>query len=474
MLFNSYAFLLFFPLFGALYFALHGRRRLWLCLVASYIFYGWWDWRFLFIIAFSSVLDYTLGLRIGSTEDGPARKTLLIGSIVSNLGILAIFKYFNFFISSLASASNLLGVGWDVPLLRIVLPVGISFFTFQSMSYTIDVYWRHIEPERDLVRFATFVAFFPQLVAGPIVRAIDLLPQLRRDHPFEVQRVTAGLQLMAWGYFKKVAVADSLSAVVDARFAMLGAHGTLSLFIGIIFYAFQIYCDFSGYSDIAIGAAGVLGFDFGVNFRKPYFSKSFSEFWTRWHISLSTWLRDYLYIPLGGNRRGRAIMYRNLMIVMLLGGLWHGASWTFVVWGCLHGLYLVAQRLIAPAYRRASAACGVPDVVRDAVALLIVFTLTCFAWIFFRAPTLAEAALIIERSFGLQALSMHGVPMAFDVLRGIVLIGILLVFEGLATLPAVAAHLTRPRVQGLLVAASIWAIALLGTFSGSRFIYFQF
>lgn len=474
MLFNSLAFLIFFPLFLCAYFSTRGAARLAVCLAASYVFYGWWDWRFLGLIALSTIVDYSVGLRLGVEHRQPTRKLLLAVSIVVNLGVLALFKYFNFFIDSLVSASAALGVGLTVPVLEVVLPVGISFYTFQTMSYTIDVYRRRIEVEQDLVRFATFVAFFPQLVAGPIVRAGQLLPQLREDHPFDADRFLSGLHLMVWGLFKKVVVADSLAAVVDARFAAPEAHGTLSLSIGVLFYAFQIYCDFSGYSDIAIGAARTMGFNLGLNFRTPYFSRGFSEFWQRWHISLSSWLRDYLYIPLGGNRLGGFATYRNLMIVMLLGGLWHGANWTFVVWGGLHGSYLILQRLVSPHYQRVSATLRLPVVMRDGLAMLVVFLLTCLAWIFFRAPSLTAAADLVARTFGLSALGVGGVPMAFDVVKGFALISILLAFEALGTRVTMQAVMLRPRVQLATATVAIWAIALLGTFGGTRFIYFQF
>ncbi|HEY5218198.1 MAG TPA: MBOAT family O-acyltransferase, partial [Gemmatimonadaceae bacterium] len=311
MLFNSFAFLIFFPIFLTAYFRARGRGRLAICLVASYVFYGWWDWRFLGLLMFATVWDYNVGVLLSRVDAPRTRRWLIRASVVENLGLLSVFKYFHFFVGSAAHVAQALGLHLTEPTIAIVLPIGISFYTFQSMSYTLDLYWRKIEVEYDFLRFAAFIALFPQLIAGPIVRAGHLLPQMRRDQPFDADRFIAGLQLMAWGYYKKVVVADTLAPVVDARFANPMAHGSLSMSIGVLFYAFQIYCDFSGYSDIAIGAGRIMGYDFGINFNKPYFSRGFREFWHRWHISLSTWLRDYLYIPLGGNRVGSARMYRN-------------------------------------------------------------------------------------------------------------------------------------------------------------------
>jgi len=347
MVFNSLPFLVFIGIFFPLYFSLRGRFRLWLCLIASYIFYAWWDWRFLSLILTSTLIDYLIGLRLNRETDTTKRQWLLRLSMVMNLGFLGFFKYFNFFVESFQDILLSLGLEPDLHTLHIILPVGISFYTFQSMSYTIDVYRKEIPVERDFLRFATFIAFFPQLVAGPIVRAKELLPQFAADIKFEWNRFSFGLSQVLWGFFKKVAVADSLAPFVDQCFAAPESFSALHLSLGVFFYAFQIYCDFSGYSDIAIGLARIMGFDFPDNFRTPYFSRNFSEFWTRWHITLSSWLRDYLYIPLGGNRQGTFNTYRNLMLTMLLGGLWHGASWVFVFWGFLHGLYLVGQRLFS-------------------------------------------------------------------------------------------------------------------------------
>lgn len=475
MVFNSLPFLVFIAIFLPIYFALKGKARLILCLVASYVFYGWWDWRFLSLIAFSTLIDYYIGLRLNNLEDEKKRLQLLRISMVVNLGFLAFFKYFNFFIESFEGAMNSIGVQPDWNTLNIILPVGISFYTFQSMSYTIDVYKRKIEVEPDLIRFATFISFFPQLVAGPIVRASDFLPQFRLDKSFEWDRFTSGMGQVLWGFFKKVAVADSLALFIDQCFEAPGAFTSLHLSIAVFFYAFQIYCDFSGYSDIAIGLARIMGFDFPDNFRTPYFSKSFSEFWTRWHISLSSWLRDYLYIPLGGNRHGTFNTYRNLMITMLLGGLWHGASWVFVFWGFLHGSYLVVQRLAGPYFGKFMDALRIPKLGKDAINMALVFFFTCLAWIFFRSPTFGTAVDVITGIASLDNLSFSAVTNKFVIVKGVTLIGILVMVE-IADIQFDFSRLIQrnPVFRVVTFASVLWLIAFFGTFGASAFIYFQF
>jgi alginate O-acetyltransferase complex protein AlgI len=470
MLFNSYAFLIFLPLFMIGYWSTRGRARLWVMFLASLVFYGWWDWRFLFLLLFSAIVDYSLGLALENEQTDASRHRLIVLSIVVNLGLLGFFKYFNFFADSAAHFCNTLGLPITWNTLRIVLPVGISFYVFKTMSYTIDVYRRTQRAERDLLRFATFVVFFPELVAGPIVRASRLLPQLDRDHRFDFERALSGLSLICAGYVRKVVVADSLAPIVDIRFAHPEAHSALSLLIGVYFYAFQIYCDFSGYSNIAIGIARILGFDFGINFDRPYFSRSFSEFWTRWHISLSSWLRDYLYIPLGGNRGGSLFTFRNLMLTMLLGGLWHGARWTFVAWGGLHGLYLVLQRVIGPLYQRAVKSLRVPQIVSNALLILVVFHMTCLAWVFFRAQSFHDAWQMLSNIAAMRDLSFASVDNKILVLKGAMLIGGLLLVE-IATMKS---RPISPARRLAFAASCVWILLLFGSFSGSTFIYFQF
>jgi alginate O-acetyltransferase complex protein AlgI len=467
MLFNSFAFLVFLPIFMTLYWSTSGRARLWVMLTGSLVFYGWWDWRFLFLLLFSSLVDYSLGIILENEQDPVRRKRLIVLSIAVNLGLLGFFKYFNFFVESAAALSSTLGFPASYDALRIVLPVGISFYVFKTMSYTIDVYRRSEPAERDLLKFTTFVVFFPELVAGPIVRASRMLPQLQHDHRFDHHRALSGLALVMSGYVRKVVIADTLAPMVDLRFAHPEAHTALSLLIGVYFYAFQIYCDFSGYSAIAIGLARIFGFDFGINFDRPYFSASFSEFWSRWHISLSTWLRDYLYIPLGGNRGGAIRTARNLMLTMLLGGLWHGANWTFVAWGALHGLYLMSQRLLSPLQRRLR----VPRI----VLILVVFHLTCLSWVFFRSQTFAQAWTILGRIAEMGDMSFAAVDNKLLVLKGAMLIGVLLLFEAVSfrRLPRVLAE-PSPALRLAFTAACLWALLLFGTFSGNSFIYFQF
>ncbi|MEZ6087877.1 MAG: MBOAT family O-acyltransferase [Pirellulaceae bacterium] len=318
MLFNSISFLIFFALFFTLYWLLRGRLRLLLCLTGSYFFYGWWDYRFLALLFASTIVDYCVGLGLGNEQSDRKRNGLLAISLVSNLGILATFKYFDFFADSLQHALAPLNVSLSWPTLNLVLPAGISFYTFQTLSYSIDVYRRQIEPQRDLLRFATYVCFFPQLVAGPIVRATAFMPQLSTDRRFTWSNFESGFQRALQGFFKKLVVADSIAPVADAMFVDGSGYSSLNVLIIVVLYAFQVYCDFSGYSDIAIGTARMLGFQLPENFRFPYLAISPADFWHRWHISLSTWLRDYVFIPLGGSRHGAFKTYRNLAVTMLL------------------------------------------------------------------------------------------------------------------------------------------------------------
>ncbi|MEN8445884.1 MAG: MBOAT family O-acyltransferase, partial [Cyanobacteria bacterium J06555_13] len=346
MIFTELRFLLFFAVVFGIYWSLqrNGWRKAWI-LLCSYAFYGAWDWRFLSLIIGSTLVDYIVGLQLGKEETAPGiRRRWLMLSLVVNLGALAFFKYANFFATSAVGFFGWLGVPVNSVTLNVVLPVGISFYTFQTLSYSLDIYARRLAPRKSLLDLATFVAFFPQLVAGPIVRASDFLPQLERSRTFSQINVRACLTLFLTGFFKKACVSDNLAPIVDRFFADPASFDALSAWIGVFSYTTQIYCDFSGYSDMAIACAGLLGYELCINFNFPYFASSVTDFWRRWHISLSTWLKDYLYIPLGGNRGGQLFTYRNLLITMVLGGLWHGAAWTFVVWGALHGGALVVHR----------------------------------------------------------------------------------------------------------------------------------
>jgi len=480
MVFNSITFLIFGFIFFPLYFLTKGKGRLWLILLASYVFYGWWDWRFLSLIMISTFMDFNFGKLIGATQEPHKRKLFLIFSMIMNLGFLGFFKYFNFFIDSFVSMMHAFGFQPAVTSLQIILPIGISFYTFQSLSYTIDIYRKEIPVERNLLKFAAFIALFPQLVAGPIVRARDLLPQMNEDKKFSWDNFNSGLGRILWGFFKKVAIADSLAPFVDNCWADPTKFSSSHLMIGAVFYSFQIYCDFSGYSDIAIGLARIMGFRFVENFKTPYFSQSFSEFWTRWHVSLSSWLRDYLYIPLGGNRKGKINTYKNNMITMLLGGLWHGANLAFVFWGFLHGLYLIVQRFITPVWRAFVKLVRMPAFINSGICIVTVYTLTTFAWIYFRGGSLGHhsftvANQVIGRILSFEEFNWNSVFNKYQVIKGIILLAFLLTVEITnRRFTWNRVQLYKPALRIAMVAGLIWMIALFGTFSANAFIYFQF
>jgi D-alanyl-lipoteichoic acid acyltransferase DltB (MBOAT superfamily) len=396
MLFNSIDFLVFLPVVLLLYYVLSTRaQNAWL-LLASYVFYGWWDWRFLGLILISTVVDFWIGQQIALRNDNKSKRRFLAVSILTNLGILGIFKYYGFFVQSFVGVLEAMGVQAHVTTLQIVLPVGISFYTFQTMSYSFDIYRGRIGPTRNFLNFALFVAYFPQLVAGPIERAHHLLPKLEASRRIQWLDIAVGFELVLIGFFKKVAVADTLGPMVDSRFADPSMSSGLDLVLTTYLFAFQIYADFSGYADIARGTSRFFGVDLMRNFNQPYLSQSITEFWRRWHISLSTWLRDYLYIPLGGNRKGTRRTYVNLMTTMLLGGLWHGANWTFVIWGGLHGLYLACHKVLLRG-TRVDDAISRRGSIMTLVKILVTFHLVCVTWIFFRANDLASAVEIISR-----------------------------------------------------------------------------
>ncbi len=392
MLFVELRFMLFFAAVFAGHWLLRRNhwRKAWL-LAASYLFYGAWDWRFLSLIALSTGLDYTVGLLLGGCRGPRFRRALLAVSVVGNLGMLGVFKYYNFFAESAAGLAAVLGVPLSPAVLDVVLPVGISFYTFQTLSYSIDVYRGTQAPARNPLDVALFVAFFPQLVAGPIVRSRDFLPQLQQHRHWRDVDVQGCVLLFLVGFFKKICVSDHLAQTVDTYFADPQAFSAVSAWMAVLAYAVQIYCDFSGYSDMAIACAGLLGYRLCVNFAHPYFAGSITEFWRRWHISLSTWLRDYLYIPLGGSRAGASRTVRNLMLTMALGGLWHGASWNFVIWGLLHGAALVAHKV----YRQVLGD-GRLAVVLQPLGPAVTFYWVCVAWIFFRATDLATAGTVFK------------------------------------------------------------------------------
>ena len=404
MLFNSLDFAIFLPIVFLLYwFVAQKNLKLQnaLIVVASYVFYGWWDWRFLSLIIFSTVVDYLVGQRLRTEDKQSKRKVLLWTSIIVNLGFLGFFKYYNFFLENFVDAFSLFGMQINANSLNIILPVGISFYTFQTLSYTIDVYRKKLEPTKDFMAFSAFVCFFPQLVAGPIERATNLLPQFYKKRTFEYNKAVDGMRQILWGLFKKVVIADNCAEFANQIFNNSTDMNGSTLVLGAIFFSFQIYGDFSGYSDIAIGTSRLFGFDLKQNFATPYFSRDIAEFWRRWHISLSTWFRDYLYIPLGGSRGGTWMKVRNTFAIFLVSGFWHGANWTFIIWGALNAIYflpllltnnnrknlgVVAEGKLLPSFR-------------ELFAMLTTFMLTVFAWIFFRAEDLNHAFSYIGEIF---------------------------------------------------------------------------
>ena len=472
MLFNSLEFLVFLPVVLGLYYSLKLRAQNVMLVAASYFFYGWWDWRFCGLLAVSTVLDYACGLGIGAQ---PGRKKAWVtASVVVNLGILGFFKYFNFFIDSAGLLLARAGLEANLPVLRIILPVGISFYTFQTMAYTLDVYRGRLAPTRNFVDFALYVSYFPQLVAGPIERATNLLGQLARPRVVTREKIETGCFLILLGLFRKVAIADGVAPTVNAIFADPGSQTWAALVQGMWLFAIQIYGDFCGYSDIARGTSRLLGIELMENFNQPYLSRNITEFWRRWHISLSTWLRDYLYIPLGGNRRGVAMTYRNLMLTMLLGGLWHGARWTFVAWGAIHGVALAVHKYGLERREGAPIAAAGRWTLRDVGAALATFHLVMLAWIFFRAASFGEAWAYLgglaggrggweawTGGGGLQVMFFSLMVLATDIpqyWRGR--------HEALLEGPWV--------VRGLAYAGMLLAIVLLRPMNEMPFIYFQF
>jgi len=468
MLFNSIDFAIFLPVLFVLYWlvAKNIKLRNFLIVLASYFFYGWWDWRFLSLIIFSTVVDYTVGIQLKNEQRIPRRKLLLWVSILVNLGFLGFFKYYNFFLDAFINAFSVFGANIRPSSLNIILPVGISFYTFQTLSYTIDVYKKKLKPTSDFIAFSAFVSFFPQLVAGPIERATNLLPQFFQKKKISYANISLGVKLMIWGFFLKVVVADRAAIYVDAVYTNVQNHEGLSLIVATLMFAFQIYGDFAGYSLIAIGTAKLFGFDLMTNFRRPYFSSSVSEFWTRWHISLSTWFRDYVYIPLGGNRVGKFRWLFNLFITFLISGLWHGANWTFVAWGALNGLYLIIEVLFFK------------NRTKGFLNIILTFVLINFAWIFFRASSIQDAFYIIKTIFTTPGTLYIGA--GADITAPIyALLAISLLFlkevkrEYFNTLFSISRH-KNELFRMLYYAGLIFCILYLGVFGEGQFIYFQF
>ncbi|MDC1227259.1 MBOAT family protein, partial [Algibacter sp.] len=404
MLFNSIDFAIFLPIVFILYwFATNNnlRSQNLLITIASYVFYGWWDWRFLSLIIFSTLIDYSIGIGLSKQENPTKRKLLLWTSIFVNLGFLGFFKYYNFFLDNFTTAFSFFGQNIQASTLNIVLPVGISFYTFQTLSYSIDVYRRKLEPTKDFMAFSAFVCFFPQLVAGPIERATHLLPQFYNKRKFEYDKAIDGMRQILWGLFKKIVIADNCAHFANQIFNSSGDMNGSALVLGALFFTFQIYGDFSGYSDIAIGTSRLFGFDLMQNFNFPYFSRDIAEFWRRWHISLSTWFRDYLYIPLGGSRGGTWMKVRNTFIIFIVSGFWHGANWTFIVWGALNAIYFLPVMLTNNNRNNLETVAQgkyLPSL-KELFSMLITFGLTVFAWIFFRANNIEHAISYISGIF---------------------------------------------------------------------------
>ena len=400
MFFNSLDFAIFLPIVFIVYWFITNRNlklQNFIIVLASYVFYGWWDWRFLSLIIFSTIIDYSIGIRLSKEEKQLKRKILLWTSIGVNLGLLGFFKYFNFFIESFNAAFASAGIHTDMSSLNIILPVGISFYTFQTMSYTIDIYRNKIEHTKNILAFMAFVSFFPQLVAGPIERASHLLPQFLKNRKFDYKQASSGIKLIVWGFFKKVVIADNAAQLVNEIFKNYPNESYLSLIVGAILFAFQIYCDFSGYSDIAIGLGRILGFDLTYNFKFPYFSSNIREFWNRWHISLSSWFRDYIYIPLGGNKVSQYRVLFNTFCVFVLSGFWHGANWTFVFWGFLHALFFMPIILLRDRFPKENFSMNIKRI----SFIFANFGLVCLAWVFFRAENIQDAFLYLRQIFTL-------------------------------------------------------------------------
>lgn len=479
MLFNSLEFALFLPSVFILYWFVFNRslslQNLFLTAV-SFLFYGWWDWRFLFLLIFSAGLDFWVGLQLERLKKEAHRKIFFLISCCVNLSFLGFFKYYNFFVDSFIQAFHHIGIELQSHTLHIILPVGISFYTFQSLSYTIDIYRRKIKAQQDIVSFFAFVSFFPQLVAGPIERASNLLPQFHQKRIFDVDKARDGLRQMLWGFFKKIVIADNCATYVNQVFADYSHQPASSLLIGAFYFAIQIYGDFSGYSDIAIGCARLFGFHLMRNFAYPYFSRDIAEFWRRWHISLSTWFRDYVYIPLGGSRGTKLNTIKSTLILFLLSGFWHGANWTFIVWGLLNALFFMPLLIfgknrvhtdyIAPGRILPSG--------KDSLKILFTFSLTLIAWIFFRAKSLHEAFAYIS---GICSSSILSRPQNMGLKILIPLISLLFIVE----------WLQREKTHGLYMEALknkfwrwsiyvflIFIILIYGSFNKTEFIYFAF
>ncbi len=487
MLFNSFQFLLFFPIVTVIYFLLPHKLRWFHLLVASCVFYMAFVPIYIVILFATIIIDYIAGIMIENAT-GQRRKMFLILSIVANVGVLSVFKYFNFFAGNINHLLHLTNAGSSIPLLKILLPIGLSFHTFQAMSYTIEVYRGNQKAERHFGIYALYVMFYPQLVAGPIERPQNLLHQFHARHHFDYDNAVGGLRLMMWGMLKKVVIADRLAKVVDPIFDHPGSNSGIGIALAVIFFTFQIFCDFSGYSDIAIGAARVMGFKLMTNFNMPYHSRSVSEFWKRWHISLSTWFKDYLYISLGGNRVSVPRLYFNLFFVFLVSGFWHGANWTFIAWGALHGFYLVFALAIRNARKKIAEKSGVTNIhwLNNFIDVTTTFVLVAFAWIFFRAASLKTAFFIIKKlgtvpremakAISAKSAASLNLPPTYGIINCFAVI----IFLEVAHIVQAKYKLEKTfsdkpyYVRWSLYFAGLLCIYFYGVFEKHQFIYFQF
>jgi len=476
MLFNSIEFALFLPITFVIYWFVVGNnlkiQNLFL-VAAGYFFYAWWDWRFLSLLILSSLIDFGIGLTLSKTESKNKRKIILWLSILMNIGILGFFKYFNFFIDSFQDAFTFFGYQIEAHHINLILPLGISFYTFQTLSYTIDVYKGKMKATNDVVAFLAFICFFPQLVAGPIERAANLLPQFYKKRIFEYAQASDGVRQILWGLFKKVVISNNCSIYVAEIFTNYDSYSGSTLFLGTVFFAFQIYADFSGYSDMAIGTARLFGFDLMKNFNFPYFSSNIAEFWRRWHISLTTWFRDYIYYPLGGSLFSKWKTARNVMIIFLVSGFWHGANWTFLVWGFLNALYFLPSLLL----ERKKEVNSNKWSIQKPFKILGTFFIVCVAWVFFRAPNVSTAFQYLNRLFSssffeLPSILTPKLDMVYLMFNILFLIGIEWIQqEKEHGLDLKNVSTIKRRILYLLVFSSI---LLFGTFGKEEFIYFQF
>ncbi|SFT85860.1 D-alanyl-lipoteichoic acid acyltransferase DltB, MBOAT superfamily [Algoriphagus locisalis] len=482
MLFNSIDFAIFLPIVFILYWFVVNKNlksQNFLLVSASLLFYGWWDWRFLSLILFSTLVDYTIGRHLGSEENKTKRKFLLWISIITNLGFLGFFKYHNFFLENFISTFSFFGIAIQATSLNIILPVGISFYTFQTLSYTIDIYRRKLEPTKDFIAFSAFVCFFPQLVAGPIERATNLLPQFYKKREFDYTKAVDGMRQILWGLFKKIVIADNCAEFANLIFNNSSEYSGSTLVFGAIFFTFQIYGDFSGYSDIAIGTSRLFGFDLKQNFAFPYFSRDMAEFWRRWHISLSTWFRDYVYIPLGGSRGNKWMQVRNTFAIFIISGFWHGANWTFIVWGALNAVYFLPLLLTKNNRKNLNVVAEGRyfPTLKELAKMVLTFGLTVFAWIFFRAESVPHAITYISEIFSPSLFTVPKFPGIGPAFRLFLLVLVFLGIEWRAradqfALEKLGLKWSRP-VRQILYFAIIISLFWLGQ-NKQQFIYFQF